>query len=211
MINNIKIKICGLKNEKNIIDIYHLNPNYIGFIFYQLSPRFVGNKFKIPKIHNVKNSIKKVGVFVNEDKNILINKIIKYDLDYIQLHGNESPNFCKYFYNKGYKIIKVFSIDKEFDFNKIINYENFCSFFLFDTKTYLYGGSGVKFNWDYLNKYKLKTPFFLSGGISMYDIYKIYKIDHPKCFGIDINSKFEIIPGIKNINTIKNFIKKLKK
>ncbi|WP_185871271.1 phosphoribosylanthranilate isomerase [Blattabacterium cuenoti] len=202
----LKIKICGIKH--NLQKIYNLFPDFIGFIFYSNSPRFVGDNF----FHKKSNQkIFKVGVFVNEfeDNVIKINKNNK--LDFVQLHGKENVSYCERLFKKGLKIIKAFRINNLFFFKKIEEYIPFCNYFLFDSDSIHYGGSGKKFNWLKLNEYDFKTPFFLSGGIGMEDLNLIKKFSHPKMFGIDINSKFEIYPGNKNIELLNTFIKKIRK
>lgn len=206
MNKHLTIKVCGMKNRSNILDIQNVYPNYIGFIFYNDSIRFVGDNFIVPNI----KTCKKVGVFVNDIENNVINKSFLNKLDYVQLHGNESPNYCLNIMNKGIKIIKAFGINEKFDFNKIKSFEETCSYFLFDNKTYNYGGSGKKFNWKKINEYNIKTPFFISGGISIDDIEAILSFSHPQFFGIDINSHFEINPGIKDVNKVNKFIKKIR-
>lgn len=208
MNKNLKIKICGLSNYNNILSLSKIKPDYMGFIFSSLSKRFIGNNFIIPNLKN----ILKVGVFINPDKSHLINSFKNNNLDFIQLHGNESPEYCDYMIKMKFKIIKAFRINENFNFKNIEPYVNKCNYFLFDTKTLTdnYGGSGKKFNWNKIYEYNLKTPFFLSGGINKYDFNKINSISHPKLFAIDINSKFEISTGVKNFNTISKFIKKIK-
>lgn len=201
----LNIKVCGMKNTSNILDIESIYPNYIGFIFYKYSIRFVGNNFIAP---NLKTS-KKVGVFVNDIEHNILNIVSINKLDFVQLHGNESPKYCYNLMNKGIKIIKAFGINEEFDFNDTKLFKDICSYFLFDNKTLTYGGSGKKFNWKKLNEYNIEIPFFISGGISIYDIEDILAISHPAFFGVDINSKFETAPGFKNFNEIKTFIKKI--
>lgn len=196
----MKLKICGLKDPENIKEVAALKPDYMGFIFYPQSKRFVGNDFDMPEINP---SIKKVGVFVNESKSTVLEKIGKHKLDYVQLHGNESAEFCAELSKSFTKIIKAFGIDENFDLLSLRGYENHCEYFLFDTKTPEFGGSGKSFDKSILNKYKLSKPYFLSGGIGMEEIASI---GHPvsKYFAIDVNSKFEIEPGIKDINKLKS-------
>lgn len=202
----LNIKVCGMKKKSNILEIETLTPNYIGFIFYNYSIRYVGNTFIVPNLVKCK----KVGVFVNDlEKNILDKSIIN-KLDFIQLHGNESPNYCYNIMKKGIKIIKAFGINEAFNFNEINPFKDICSYFLFDNKTINYGGSGKKFNWKKINEYNIKIPFFISGGISIDDIEDILAISHPYFFGIDINSQFETLPGIKEFNKVKKFIQKIR-
>ena len=201
----MKLKVCGMKYPQNITEIESLNPDLMGFIFYKKSKRF----FNQPEI-NLNGKIKKVRVFVNENFQEIINKIKKYKLDYVQLHGEETVSFCNSL-NHLVKIIKVFKIDDNFNFKKTEEFKNVCDFFLFDTKTELNGGSGIKFNWDVLQNYKCKKKFFLSGGIDISDVEKIKKIvkSHPIA-GIDINSKFELNNLEKDKDKISQLIKKLR-
>ena len=191
--SNFRIKICGMKHTDNILEISNLLPDYLGFIFYQKSVRFFDGE--IPQISN---SIKKVGVFVDETTANIIETIQKHKLHFVQLHGNESPQFCRKLQNQNVEIIKVFSIDDDFDFNELNEYENVCDYFLFDTKGKLHGGNGFTFNWKLLEKYKSSKPLFLSGGIGLDEIEEIKKLKLP-IFAIDVNSKFETEPGLKNI------------
>ena len=188
-----KIKICGMKYSENILEVSQLLPDYLGFIFYEKSSRFFDGE--IPEISK---SIKKVGVFVNATLEEIKSKIKKYDLDLIQLHGNETPEFCSNLKQESIEVIKVFSVDDDFDFQILEAYENVCDYFLFDTKGKLHGGNGFTFNWQILEKYKSKKPLFLSGGIGIEEIAKIKTLNLP-IFAIDVNSKFEMEPGLKNV------------
>ena len=188
-----KIKICGMKYSENILEVSQLLPDYLGFIFYEKSSRFFDGE--IPEISK---SIKKVGVFVNATLEEIKSKIKKHDLDLIQLHGNETPEFCSNLMQERIKVIKVFSVDDDFDFQILETYENVCDYFLFDTKGKLHGGNGFTFNWQILEKYKSKKPLFLSGGIGIEEIAKIKTLNLP-IFAIDVNSKFEMEPGLKNV------------
>ncbi|BBA17155.1 phosphoribosylanthranilate isomerase [Blattabacterium cuenoti] len=206
MKHKLKIKICGMKFD--IQKISDLLPDFIGFIFYPNSPRFVGFDFVIPKL---KNKILKTGVFVNESEENILKMKKKNKLDFIQLHGMESPFYCERLFQKGLNLIKVFRINDFFDFKKIIDYVPFCTYFLFDSDTIYYGGSGQKFCWKKLHEYTFQVPFFLSGGIGIQDFDKIQNFYHSEIFGIDINSKFEFFPGKKDDIKLKTFIKKIKK
>ena len=186
-----------MKYSENILEVSQLLPDYLGFIFYEKSSRFFDGE--IPEISK---SIKKVGVFVNATLEEIKSKIKKYDLDLIQLHGNETPEFCNNLKQESIEVIKVFSVDDDFDFQILEAYENVCDYFLFDTKGKLHGGNGFTFNWQILENYKSKKPLFLSGGIGIEEISKIKMLNLP-IFAIDVNSKFEIEPGLKNINKLK--------
>ena len=201
----VKIKICGMKYTDNILEVGSLLPDYMGFIFWEKSARyFDGILPDLPK------SIKKVGVFVNAPQEEILEKITKYDLQAVQLHGNESAEFCQdlkqVLKDENLKqvqieIIKVFSVDDTFDFDNLKPFEALCDYFLFDTKGKLPGGNGITFDWKVLENYPSSKPFFLSGGIGineMGDVYEISKTNLP-IYAIDVNSKFEIEPGLKNI------------
>ena len=201
----MKLKVCGMKYSQNITEIENLFPDLMGFIFYEKSKRF----FNQPEI-NLNNKVKRVGVFVNENIQEIKNKIKKYKLDYVQLHGEENVNFC-HSLQPFVKIIKVFKIDYNFNFKKTEEFEEVCDYFLFDTKSQLHGGSGKKFDWDLLKNYNCKKDFFLSGGIDISDIEDIKKIvnSYPIA-GIDINSKFELDNLEKDKEKINLLIKKLR-
>lgn len=194
-----------MRNSENISGLMTLKPDYIGFIFYAQSKRVVTD---FPQIE-IPSSVKKVGVFVNENIEEIIEKAIQYKLDFVQLHGDETPDYCEKLALQNIKIIKAFSVDENFDFSTIKPFEKHVSLFLFDTKGKNYGGNGIKFNWDLLQNYKGKTPFLLSGGITKNDAGEIKKMKHPAFLGIDINSGFEIEPGLKNIIEIKEFKNRL--
>ncbi|MBC7641089.1 MAG: phosphoribosylanthranilate isomerase [Flavobacterium sp.] len=200
----MKLKICGMKFPKNIIEVSQLLPEYLGFIFYEKSSRYFDGEIpEIPK------SIKKVGVFVDASLEEIISKIKKYNLNLIQLHGNESPEFCQNLKKSEIEIIKVFSVDDDFDFSQLESFENDCDYFLLDTKGELHGGNGFTFNWALLENYKTKKPLFLSGGIGIEAIEKIKTLNLP-IHAIDVNSKFEIQPGLKNTELLKTFQQNLK-
>lgn len=199
----MKLKICGMKYPENILEVGSLLPDYMGFIFWEKSARyFDGIIPTLPK------SIRKVGVFVNETSEEILKKVEKYDLQTVQLHGNQSAEFCVNLKNKLDKkieIIKVFSISDDFDFEVLKPFENVCNYFLFDTKGKLPGGNGITFDWKVLEKYPSTKPFFLSGGIGLEEmdaVKEILKTNLP-VYAIDVNSKFETEPGLKNINFVK--------
>lgn len=189
----MKLKICGMKYPGNILEISELLPDYMGFIFWKKSLRFFDGQIPaLPK------SIKKVGVFVNASLEEIILKINKYDLDVIQLHGDETASFCQQIQHQNIEIIKVFSVDDHFNFEILNPFESVCDYFLFDTKGQNPGGNGITFNWEILKKYHSIKPFFISGGIGVDEINKIKKLNLP-IFAIDINSKFETEAGKKNV------------
>lgn len=204
----MKVKVCGLKYQSNIEQLMQLEIDYMGFIFYEKSSRFVNTNLGFDYIRTIPKYIKKVGVFVNENSYSICDKVAHYDLDIVQLHGEESPEICAELKSHA-KVMKVFQINEDFDFKQLEKYISTVDYFLFDTPTINYGGSGKVFNWLLLENYSYNIPFFLSGGISEEHIDKIKKLKIPQLIGIDINSKFEIEPGLKNKNKIKEFIDKL--
>ncbi|MFT5963327.1 MAG: phosphoribosylanthranilate isomerase [Flavobacterium sp.] len=194
----MKLKICGMKYPDNIIEVAALLPDYMGFIFWEKSARYFDTIIpKLPK------SIHKVGVFVNESIDIILDKVILHDLQAVQLHGKESVVFCEELKKrlpKEIEIIKVFSIIDSFDFEALKAFESLCDYFLFDTKGKLPGGNGSTFDWTVLENYPSTKPFFLSGGIGLEEmpaVNEILKTNLP-IYAIDINSKFEIESGLKN-------------
>ncbi len=198
-----RIKICGMKHPENILEVGALLPDYVGFIFWKKSARyFEGIIPELPK------SIKKVGVFVNAPLDEILEKIKTHDLQAVQLHGDESVEFCELLKKNIPNltdVIKVFPILDTFDFGILNPYEKVCDFFLFDTKGKLPGGNGTTFDWKVLEKYPSTKPFFLSGGIGIEEfdsIKEILKTNLP-IYAIDLNSKLEIEPGLKNINFVR--------
>ncbi|MDH6309816.1 phosphoribosylanthranilate isomerase [Dysgonomonas sp. PFB1-18] len=205
----MNIKVCGMKYPDNIKELGKLPIHFMGMIFYPKSPRFVGSLTLSDLNSALPPYIERVGVFVNESIEYIIEKTNLYNLNLIQLHGNESVEFCEEL-SKAMPIIKAFNVSKPADFEQTKSYEDSCSYFLFDTKTPQYGGSGQKFDWEILSEYRGNTSFFLSGGISVEDADSIKQINHPKFYGIDLNSKFEIAPGLKDIEQLQQFIKALR-
>ncbi len=207
----MKLKVCGMKYTDNMEAVATLQPDYLGFIFWEPSSRF----FK-GKMGQIPTTIKKVGVFVDAPLDYIVNKINQYSLDAVQLHGKETIEFCKGLRNsslglkgKQPQIIKVFSIKDTFDFSVLKVYEKVCDFFLFDTKGKLPGGNGYTFNWSVLENYPSTKPYFLSGGIGLKDIDKVTTfLNTPAskyCIALDVNSSFETEPGLKDIKRLKQF------
>jgi len=195
-----------MKFTENREQVEQLPVDLLGYIFYAPSKRFVGEH---PDAGLFLSAKTKVGVFVDANAFEILGLAKNFDFEYIQLHGKENPKTCGMLKKQGLKIIKAFSIDDSFKFETTQAYEKYVDYFLFDTKTKLHGGSGMKFNWTILNKYTGHRPFFLSGGIGPEDVADIKKIDHPKLTGVDLNSGFEDEPGVKNIERLKQFIEEL--
>lgn len=208
---SIKIKVCGMREKQNIHELIECSPDFIGFIFYTASQRYVGKKVPKEILSLLPSNIKKVGVFVNEDLTKLCGIVEENKLDYVRLHGTESPGYCRKVQEKGIKVIKVFSVDDDFTFTQQKMYRECADYFLFDTGTKNYGGSGEKFSWSIFRNNKVTKPFFLSGGIDLKDAEEIKSLDIPNLFAVDINSKFEIKPGLKNIKKVCEFISQIRK
>ena len=204
----MKIKVCGLKVPENINAVAALKPDYMGFICYSRSPRYIEG-LEAAHLAALPADIIKTAVLVNEDKETINNLITKFGFNAIQLHGAESPELCSYFKNKVI-VLKAFGVDDNFDFEQLKAYQDAVDFFLFDTKTEKHGGSGKVFNWDMLNKYILEVPFFLSGGLSLENMADVKQIKHPMFYGVDLNSKFETEPGVKDINRLTQAFKLLR-
>ncbi len=203
----LKLKVCGMRDAANIRKLIDLEPDYLGFIFYEKSPRHVS---ELPQIE-IPKTIQKVGVFVNAPIEYIEEKNSSFAFDLIQLHGDESPEYCAVLKSKGYKIVKAFGVDDTFDFEVTKAYRKHCSFFLFDTKGKLRGGNGEVFNWDLLNKYDNEISFFLSGGIDLDNADFIKGLLDAKfnIHALDVNSRFEISPALKDVSKVARLKEKL--
>lgn len=201
------IKVCGMRDAPNIRELELLDIDWMGFIFYPSSSRYVGKNLSY-----IPSKVQKIGVFVDQDPQIVRERAAQNQLDAIQLHGSEPPWYCINLHEEGYKVIKSFGIDEDgfVPIAQLDAYEGKCDYFLFDTKTKVHGGSGRKFDWSRLADYQGDTPFLLSGGISPGDVEEIKSFVHPRFAGIDINSRFEIEPALKDIELIKTFIKEFR-
>jgi len=197
----MKIKVCGLREAGNIEAVAALKPDYMGFIWYTQSPRYV---YRLPEdiLRALPASIIKTAVFVNENIDIIKVLINQFDFNAVQLHGQESPETCAEL-KQDVQVLKAFGVDEHFDFTQLRAYVGKVDYFLFDTKTEKHGGSGRIFNWDVLNEYQLNVPFFLSGGLSLDNLKEIKNIKHPAFYGVDLNSRFETAPGMKDITKLK--------
>ena len=227
------IKVCGMRDADNIREVSELDIDMMGFIFWKDSPRFVrmisSHAGIIPdyseerlnknsgKVVDDQHRIKRVGVFVDDMPQTIVTRIYNYELDYVQLHGEES---CIMIDNlrrtlepdirTGVKIIKTISVSSAEDIEKTKEYEGCVDLFLFDTKCPTMGGSGDKFDWSVLSAYKGNVPFLLSGGIGMDDVDKIKSFQHPQFAGVDVNSCFETEPGVKDVEKLRLFIEKFR-
>lgn len=198
------IKVCGMREPDNIRQVEELGIDWMGFIFYAQSPRCIKDEASTGK------QTKRVGVFVNASVEEMMQQASSHHLDYLQLHGNESPDTCYALQKRGYSVIKAFSIATEEDLVETTTYEGRADYFLFDTKCSGYGGSGKSFDWSVLAAYQGKTPFLLSGGINPDSTEAVRNFHHPRLAGIDLNSGFEVSPGLKEIGKLAVFINKLR-
>lgn len=212
--SGLSLKVCGMQQAGNMLQVADLKPAYMGFIFYDKSLRYFDGD-----IPNLPSEIKKTGVFVNANLEEIVEKTVKYGLNAIQLHGDESASFCKKLKTELQKtgntpeIIKVFAIGDQFNFQAIKAHEGIVDYFLFDTKGKNRGGNGTQFNWKILKDYPSNTPFFLSGGIGLEDTEAILALKNHffklgksgLLYAIDVNSKFELKPGLKKLKELKDF------
>lgn len=206
----MKIKVCGMRQRENIEELVRLDPDYIGFIFYPQSKRYVGNQIDDDILALIPANIQKVGVFVDEPLELIIEKYRFNRLDLIQLHGSESSDYCAKLKGMGIPVIKAFKFADDFDIQSINPYETSCDYFLFDTAGKTVGGTGVKFDWSLINQYKGSIPFFLSGGIGPTDLQEVGTISHNQLFGVDVNSGFESESAVKDISKLNTFINDLR-
>lgn len=199
-----------MRNTDNIAQVSKLNLDYMGFICYPKSPRYIAESSMQAALSHCAESVKRVAVFVNEDVDEVLRISEEFGFDLVQLHGTESPQYASLLKEQGLSIIKAFGIDADFDWNLLAAYEASCSYFLFDTACPNFGGSGRRFDWTSLDAYTGTTEFFLSGGIGVADIETILQLSFDKMIGIDINSRIEINPGLKDVETLQSIIKTLK-
>lgn len=209
-----KLKVCGMKYPENTLAVATLHPDYMGFIFYDKSPRYF--KGEIP---DLPAEIRKTGVFVHSSVVEITAKVNQYHLQAVQLHGGEPAEFCRELRDAlpGMEIIKVFSVKDEFDFRQLLPFENTADYFLFDTKGKQPGGNGYAFDWRLLKDYPSGKPYFLSGGIGLEEADKVLDfLNNPEyqkvsslCYAIDVNSRFETEPGFKNTEKLKEFKSKI--
>lgn len=227
MDKNMIIKVCGMRDADNIKQVAQLDIDWMGFIFYPKSPRYVrqisSKAGLIPDYSSLREGaelkqLKRVGVFVDDMPQNIVTRIVNYRLDIVQLHGNENVVMIDNLrrtvdpdIHKGIKIMKVLNVSSAADVERYKDYEGHVDYFLFDTRTPLLGGSGKKFDWSVLDAYDGETPFLLSGGIGPDDAERVRAFNHPRCMGIDLNSRFETSPAVKDAALLDEFIKAVRK
>jgi len=209
----MNIKVCGITQLKQLQQLEALNIDYAGLIFYKESPRYMGDNISGREIKDADFDLKKVGVFVNPSYSDLLDAIDAYGLDIVQLHGNETPEMCEEL-SAEVEVMKAFRITPGDAVNMdgmLEPYDAVCDYYLFDTGGLKesFGGTGQQFDWSILKKAKIEKPFFLSGGIGSDDVQKIKAFSHPDFFALDINSKFETAPGVKDMAAILKFLQGL--
>src|SRR5574339_157364 len=209
----INLKVCGITQFKQLQQLEALNVDYAGLIFYKDSPRYMGDKIPGKQVKDADFDLKKVGVFVNPGYSELLDAIDEYGLDIVQLHGNETPEMCEEL-SAEVEVIKAFRIeDGAVNIDKLVEpYDAVCDYYLFDTAGLKesFGGTGQQFDWSILKNAKIEKPFFLSGGIGPEDAQKVKAFAHPDFFAIDVNSKFELSPGLKDMAVLLKFLQALK-
>jgi phosphoribosylanthranilate isomerase len=212
IVNQLKIKVCGLRHAQNMAEIGRLPIDFMGFIFYPRSPRYAEGALDKLALEALPTNIQTVAVFVDEDVDKALGLLKKYDFKIAQLHGNESPDYCSAIKRAGYRVWKVLSVDENTDFDALFPFEDVVDAFLFDTKSPLHGGTGQRFDWNKLKEYKGKLPVFLSGGIGPEDVGVVLKVAKKHAFidGIDLNSRFERAPGIKDVDKLHTFVEAVK-
>jgi len=202
---DLKVKICGMRDKENIQQLIELEPDYLGFIFYEKSARYVSERQMQEIIKLNFGETERVGVFVNESVENILSFADQGFFDVVQLHGNESPEVVEALKAEGLEVIKVFSVDDDFE-AKVLNKYADADYFLFDTKGKLPGGNGVKFNWDVLENSKIKKPFFLSGGLGVEDIEMVKNFKSKNLYALDFNSKLELEPGLKDVGKVQEVL-----
>lgn len=202
------IKVCGMRDAENMQAVARLGIQLMGFIFYAKSPRFVGS---VPQRSVAEANVKRIGVFVNADESYIQQCLQSNDLDGVQLHGNESPDFCRQLKASGCPlVIKALSIASAADLSLAEQYQDAADLLLFDTKCTGHGGSGQQFDWHILDGYHGALPFLLSGGIGLHNSEQLLRFQHPRWRGIDLNSCFETEPGHKDVARLQRFIDSIK-
>lgn len=202
----MKIKVCGMRENQNILALRELRPDYMGFIFFKGSKRFVNSfdKALIPALEG----IKKTAVFVNAPMSQVQEVVTHFQFEAVQLHGQESPEYCAQLKeNCGVELIKAFGIKDAVQWEEMSAYRASADYFLFDTFTESHGGSGKVFNWGVLKEYPFSTPYFLSGGLGVEQVQKAYSLKDDRLYGVDLNSRFELEPGIKNIKLLETIFR----
>ncbi|PJJ59660.1 phosphoribosylanthranilate isomerase [Hymenobacter chitinivorans] len=194
----LRIKVCGMREVANVAAVAALQPDFLGFIFYPKSGRFVADSLDAGQLKSLPESCRKVGVFVDETSAVIQQQVTRYGLDLVQLHGHETPRQCAELQAAGVPVIKAFSFDANVDFETLRPYAPYCTYFLFDTKGEQPGGNGTTFDWQLLQDYPLDVPYFLAGGLDEQHAEALAQLKLPGLYAVDLNSRFELKPGLKD-------------
>lgn len=206
------IKVCGMIYPDNIHEVAHLHPDFMGFELFPASPRYAGNSIDLQTLEKIPRKVKKIGVFVQEDLETIIGAVCKYDLDGVQIHGADRTKVCHELKNDNLIVIKAFSVMNIDNFKMTKAYSEVCDYFIFDIRKDVYGRvTDKKFNWNLLTEYRGEVPFLLKGQMSVEDVHLIKHFKHPKLIGVDVNSKFESEPGVKDSVKLKSFIEEIRR
>jgi phosphoribosylanthranilate isomerase len=201
----MKLKVCGMKYPDNVSAVAAMAPDYMGFIFYKPSKRYCGETLTPEFIQSLPTSIIKTGVFVNESLEEVLRICSAYKFKAVQLHGHETPDFCLSCKKVGLEVIKVFHVGETMEWSTLEPYKKVADYFLFDTKTPEYGGSGNRFNWEILREYDNEIPLFLSGGVDESILNELNTLSTVNIHALDVNSRFELETGLKDVTRIKKF------
>ena len=201
------VKICGMRESENIRAVAALGPDLLGFIFSEQSARFVRGALDGAALRALPPHVGRVGVFVAADLAEIVRTAAEFNLDYVQLHGHETPEFCQEVRAQNLRVIKAFAVDGDFDFSILDAYAPNCDYFLFDTKGELPGGNGRAFDWSVLHRYDGPVPFWLSGGLGPANLAAALRFEHPRLHGFDFNSKLEIAPGVKDVAAVERVMR----
>jgi phosphoribosylanthranilate isomerase len=199
----MQVKVCGMRDAQNIQEVARCGPHYMGFIFYSGSPRYVGDPFQLPAFNS---RIKRVGVFVNASVEEVLRQVKTHGLEFVQLHGQETPEVCGQLKDSSVGVIKSFTVTPGFRFDVLNAYEGKIEYALFDSPGRSAGGNGTAFDWQMLKRYHQRIPFFLSGGVGPENVHRLYDLKHMNLHAIDVNSRVEYRPGLKNIQLVKELI-----
>ncbi len=199
------VKVCGMREAENVAQVAALSPDLMGFILFDRSPRFVECVAPVTP-----QDVQRVGVFVNATMSYIAEMVKRHSLNVVQLHGSESVEMCRWAREQGLVVIKAISISSPSDMTLAVEYAGAVDYLLFDTKCAEHGGSGRRFDWTILDSYQGETPFLLSGGIDEDSAEEILAITHKRFAGVDLNSRFEISPALKDIAKLERFLEKIK-
>lgn len=208
--SRLLVKVCGMRDHAALADVAALAPDFLGFIFAPASPRYVGEMLAEKQVQNLPASIWKVGVFVNASTEEVLDTARRFGLGAVQLHGQETAAQCEQLSEAGLLVMKAFSVGNAVDFTKLLPYVPFCDFFLFDTKGAAPGGNGAVFNWSLLESYNLPVPYFLAGGLALEHAAELAALRLPGLAGVDLNSGFEIAPGVKDAGLVAQMLAALR-